>query len=82
MHSDAQIRNEAQFRKDLQAAIDERHQANHPIVAKWEGGVTSELSGGKLVASALALPAGGQGRNSPVYGNTERQCGQSSLSRG
>lgn len=51
--------------------------------ARWrESGVTSELSGGKLVASALALPAGGQGRKSPVYGNTERQCGQSSLSRG
>lgn len=51
--------------------------------ARWrEGGVMSELSGGKLVASALALPAGGQGCKSPVYGNTERQCGQSSLSRG
>jgi pyrroloquinoline-quinone synthase len=38
MHSDAQLRSEAQFRKDLQAAIDVRHQANHPIVAKWQAG--------------------------------------------
>ena len=38
MHSDIQVRSEAQFRKDLQAAIDKRHQANHPIVAKWERG--------------------------------------------
>lgn len=38
MHSDAQVRNEAQFRKDLQAAIDGRHQANHPIVEKWARG--------------------------------------------
>ena len=38
MHSDSQLRSEAQFRKDLQAAIDARHQANHPIVAKWQKG--------------------------------------------
>ena len=38
MHSEGSVRDEAQFRKELQAAVDKRHQANHPIVAKWERG--------------------------------------------
>jgi pyrroloquinoline-quinone synthase len=29
---------EAEFRKQIQGAVDKRHQANHPIVAKWEKG--------------------------------------------
>jgi len=29
---------EAEFKKHMQAAIDRRHQANHPIVAKWQAG--------------------------------------------
>jgi pyrroloquinoline-quinone synthase len=38
MHSDAPVQNEAAFRKALQAVIDKRHQANHPIVEKWARG--------------------------------------------